>query len=167
MPKFYHSLSNMEIAEQVAGLLNSYNQLSYSRTGYDVLSGRIDYLVESHGKDLIGICGIERLSYQFTEIKHLVTRPEWRRKGVASWLLQRTMNLGATPLLYATVRKDNGASLNLFKNSGFQETAAYPAEEHEVVLLVRKSPKWKETKPSWKSALQGAQSLTGRTSTTG
>lgn len=148
---FYLGLPHTEIAEQIAGLLNSYNRLAMRRTSPDILQGRIDYVVELHGKMVIGACGLEKQSHSLTEMKHLVVRPDWRGKGVGKYVAQRALSICDTPMVYSTVRADNESSLRLLASLGFQQAGQYPSEGHEVILLVRTTPKWKSKKPDWKS----------------
>lgn len=148
---FYLGLPHTEIAEQIAGLLNTYNRLAQRRMAPDILQGRIDYVVELHGKLVIGACGLEKQSHSLSEMKHLVVRPDWRGKGVGKYVAQRALNICDSPMVYSTVRADNESSLRLLASLDFQKAGQYPAEGHEVILLVRTSPKWKQQKPDWKS----------------
>ena len=140
----------MDLAEQVASLINTYNGLSYRRTAIDVRDGKIDYVVETHGKWVIGCCGYEKLGYQLTEIKHLAINQEWRRRGVGGFLIKSVLNLCDTPAVFATVREDNKSSLSLFQAQGFASALTYNAEGHNVILLTRVSPKWQKAKTNWK-----------------
>ena len=149
--QFHHGLKPIDLSEQIASLINTYNDLSFRRTAIDVMNGKVDYVVESHGRWVLGCCGIERLNYQITEIKHLAVHADWRRKGVGRFLVKRALEMCETPLTYATIRAGNEASLALFGSLGFRESATYPTDSHQVALLVRVGPKWKEAKPSWTS----------------
>lgn len=147
---FYFGLPHAEIAKQVAGLLNAYSKLALHRTGSDILQGRIDYVAELHGKMVIGACGLEKQSHTLSELKHLVVQPDWRRKGVGKYVARRALHICASPMIYATVRADNDSSLRLLESLNFQRSGQYPAEGHEVILLVRTTPKWKSKKQDWK-----------------
>jgi ribosomal protein S18 acetylase RimI-like enzyme len=149
---FFHGLTDYEIAKQVANLINVNNQLSFKRRSVDVIQSRINYVVETHGKLVIAAVGIDRQSFTFSEIKHLVVRPEWRRKGVGRFVAKRAIELVETPLMYCTVRADNPASVQLFEGLGFTTADQYEADNHEVILLTRASPR-REKKcknPTWK-----------------
>jgi ribosomal protein S18 acetylase RimI-like enzyme len=148
---FYFTLTHDKIAHQVAALINCHNGLSVKRTVADIQTGRTDYVVETHGQWVLGAAGIDRQSYTFSEIKHVVVHPEWRGKGIAKLLLKRALGIISTKMIYATVREDNEASLKLFESLGFQRSGDYPAENHRVVLLVRASPQWEQVKSASKS----------------
>jgi len=157
---FYFSLDHQDIAGQVAALLNSYNKLGTTKSIPDVISGRNNYIVETHGRWVIGAVGLDRQSYTFTEIKHLVVHPNWRGKGVAKHLLKRALDITSTKMAYATVREDNKSSLKLFESLGFRNAGDYAAEDHRVVLLVRVSPQWEQIKYASKSSWLDAKSTT-------
>lgn len=157
--KFHHALRPGDIAEQVASLINTYNGLSYHRTTSDVRDGKVDYVVETHGKWVVGCCGLEKLGYQLTEIKHLAVSKEWRRRGVGKFLVKSILDSCDTPAVFATVREDNKPSLSLFQALGFSPALTYNAEGHTVVLLTRVSPKWQKANIDWKSVSFDEQPL--------
>jgi len=150
MGNIIHPISEQEISEQIAVLLNTYNDLSYKRTFSDILQGKVKYIAETHGKRVLAACGYEHLSYQLSEIKHLVVHPNWRGKGLGRFMVKRCIEIIQTPLLYATVKRVNNSSINVFKSLGFKEACTYFNEEHDVIMLTRSSSKWTQ-KPNWKS----------------
>jgi N-acetylglutamate synthase-like GNAT family acetyltransferase len=149
---FYFSLDHPTIAYQIAGLVNTHNRLDSQRSGHDILHGPVNYVVETHGKWVIGVAGLHRQSYTFTEIKHLVVHPDWRGKGLSRFLLQRSLSIVDTKMMYATVRDDNAASLHLFESLGFKNSGGYEAEGHNVILLVKVNPQWQQAKSNLKSS---------------
>ncbi len=148
---FYFTLDHQRIAYQVAALINSSNKLSKKRSVDDIQNGQTNYVVETHGKWVLGAVGMDRQGYTFTEIKHLAVHSEWRGKGIAKRLLKRALALVTTKMVYATVREDNTASLKLFENLGFRNSGDYAANGHRVVLVVRVSPQWAQIKSGSKS----------------
>lgn len=148
--KFLHALNTLDLSEQVASLINTYNGLSFRRTAVDIRDGKVDYVVETHGKWVVGCCGYEKLGYQLTEIKHLAVNTEWRRRGVGGFLVKSILALCDTPAIFATVREDNKSSLSLFQAQGFVASLSYNAEGHSVALLTRVSPKWQKVRADWK-----------------
>lgn len=147
---FLHSLSEEEIAVQVAALLNTYNGLRGKKSANHVQHSQTQYIIESHGRLVLGAVGIDRVSYTMTEVKHLVVLPEWRKRGVGLFLVKRALSLCNTPHVYATVRESNKGSIGLFQKAGFWEAGKYFSQNHNVLLLVRVSPQWEQMHPSWK-----------------
>lgn len=155
----YFGLSHQEIGYQVAGLINDYNYLSQKRNVYDILSGRVSYIIETHGRYVIGAIGVDRQSYTFTEIKHLVVRPEWRQKGIGQFLVRRAMELVDSRMVYCTIREDNKPSLKMFEKLGFHKAGKYSAGDHQVVILAKVAPKWLEKRPGLESSFVSEESL--------
>lgn len=147
----YFALDHQDMARQIAALLNSCNLLKTRKTTQDILDGRNNYVVESHGRWVLGAVGLDRQSYTFTEIKHLVTHPNWRDKGIAKHLLKRALAIATTKMVYATVRENNEASVKLFRGIGFRDSGDYAAGDHRVILLVRVNPQWEQTKSALRS----------------
>ncbi len=143
---FHFGLTHSQISTQVASLINTHNQLSKRRSASDIQLGSIDYVVETHGTWVLGAIGVDRQGYTFTEVKHLVVRPDWRGRGVAKHLLGRALDMVSTRMVFATIREGNEASLKLFKSRGFAEAGGYPTANHNVLVLVRASSQWKQTK---------------------
>lgn len=164
---FYFTLDHQQISSQVAALLNNHNQLSTRKSTSDILHSKIDYVVETHGKWVLGAIGLDRQSYTFTEIKHLVVHPEWRGQGLAKHLLKRALSVVGTKMVYATVREDNKASLKLFEGFGFRRSGDYYAGDHKVILLVRVSPQWEKIKSAsesrWSTVETSVQELVSST----
>lgn len=164
---FYFSLDHPTIAYQIASLINEHNRLEAQRSPHDILQGPVNYVVETHGRWVIGTIGMHRQSYTFTEIKHLVVHPDWRGKDLAKFLLQRALTIVDTKMMYATVREDNAASLHLFESLGFTNSGEYDAEGHNVILLVKVNPQWRKTKSNSKSTwLDAKPSIAGMAAST-
>ena len=68
---FYFPIPHQDIAKQIAELINSYNSLSMFRTSQGIFNGRVNYVIETHGKYVIGVAGIEKVSYQLSELKRV------------------------------------------------------------------------------------------------
>ena len=148
---FYFGLDHAQISHQIAGLINSYNQLTKKRSGSNIQNGHTNYIVETHGGWVLGAVGLDRQSYTFTEIKHLVVAPEWRKQGIAKHLLKRALGMINTKMVYATIRDDNESSLELFESLGFQRSGDYPTENHKVTLLVKVNSQWEKIKSASQS----------------
>jgi N-acetylglutamate synthase-like GNAT family acetyltransferase len=153
---FYRGMDARDIARQVAGLLNTYNGLARNRHAIDILNSQTNYVVETHGRLLVGAVGIRKLSFHMSEIKHLAVHKKWRRKNVGTFLLKRAIALVETPLVYATIREDNLPSIRIFESVGFSRVGGYNGTGHNVLIFTREIDRWKTdsqtTMPDWKSA---------------
>lgn len=148
---FVHGISALEISNQIAALINAYNDLGMKRMGCDILNASTDYVVETHGKYVIAACGMGKVSYQLSELKHMVVRPEWRGKGVGLFVAKRALELCNTPLVYATVRADNVPSLKTLEKAGFAVSGEFPGGNGPLAFLTRVSPKWLRSQQTSKS----------------
>ena len=151
---FYRSIDAREIALQLAGLLNTYNGLARKRYAVDVLNSQTNYIVETHGKLVIGAVGIRKLSFHISEIKHLSVHEKWRGKNIGRFLLKRAIALVETPFVYATIREDNSPSITLFESVGFSRAGEYVGVGHKVLIFTRENAKWKTDSTKeiyWKS----------------
>jgi N-acetylglutamate synthase-like GNAT family acetyltransferase len=149
---FYFPISHQDIAKQIAELINSYNSLAMVRTSQGILNGKTKYVVETHGKYVIGLAGIEKVSYQLSELKHMVVHPDWRSKGLGSFVAKRALQICDTPSVYATVRTANEASIRTLEKLEFLKTHEFSAGDHDLAMLIRVAPKCvTNTTPKWNS----------------
>lgn len=155
---FYFPISHQEIAKQVAALINSYSSLAMVRTHQNILDGKINYVIETHGKYVIGVAGIEKVSYQLSELKHMVVHPDWRGKGLGPFVAKRALQICETPSVYATVRSTNEASIRALEKLEFLRAHEFSAGDHALVMLIRAAPKCvTNITPKWNSFPEIAQ----------
>jgi N-acetylglutamate synthase-like GNAT family acetyltransferase len=138
---FYFPISHQEVARQIAELLNSHNNLAKQRIAADILRGKTNYVVETHGKLVIGAAGIQKVSHELSELKHIVVEPSWRGKGVGAFLTARALQICETPSVYATVRTTNEASARTLLKAGFCKSHTRQAGDYQLAMFVRASPK--------------------------
>ena len=86
-----------------------------------------------------GIVGLLRRSWYLTELRHLYVKPEFRRNGVGTFLVEKTLERVKTPLVCCTVREDNEGSLTLFRCEGFVVERRFinPETRNTVALMMR------------------------------
>ena len=112
--------------------------------GRPFLDGR--YFVLLADERIVGCVGLRRMSCALSEIRHLVVLPEYRRRGFARALMDHAMDRSETPVLVASVRVTNEASLALFVGAGFSPTVRYGYDagrepDHCLELLLRAAPR--------------------------
>lgn len=143
---FYFPISHQVISDQIATLLNEHSNLSTGRSGVDILTSGTSYVVETHGKSVIGVAGIHKVSHELSELKHIVVHPRWRGKGLGAFVAKRALEICKTPSIYATVRTTNEPSLKVLEKLGFLRAHDRIAEDHHLTMLLRASPKCQITK---------------------
>lgn len=127
------------VAAQVAALLNEHNNLSLSYTASKILNSTAVYLPVVVKGLVIASIAVEQRGLIWSEIKHLVVRPQLRGVGLASYLLKETLPKVKAPFIYATIREDNQSSLKVFQKFQFSVVGSTQllGHNHSVHLLVR------------------------------
>lgn len=88
-----------------------------------------------------------------TEIKHLVVHKSFRRIGMGEALVNLGIQRADTPLLFATIREKNEASITLFQKAGFNIVSTAQMKDHKTHFLL------KENEAYLKSTANGVGSL--------
>lgn len=141
---FKRTISDEEMALQISGLLNKHSKLSMVYSPEHIYNERNSYIVETIGQIVVGCVQVEKQAYALSEIKHLVVRPEMRGRGIARSLVGAALNFSATPLAYATIRKENLSSQAVFRACGFINASYYTTGDRDLLMFVATSPKWKK-----------------------
>jgi ribosomal protein S18 acetylase RimI-like enzyme len=109
--------------------------------------------VPDHGR--VAAVGLRRLNWCMTEVKHLVVRPEERRRGYGTRVVRLVLERVRTPLAIATIREDNGSSQDLFRKLGFFVACELGLEGGPVHLVVRPMSKERSSPPADASSENG------------
>lgn len=139
---FNRILGDLKTAEQIANLINANNNLVTIHDPNEVYMARNEYIVETLMGRVIGCVRVQKQSYSITEIKHLCVIKEFRGHGLAKLLIKTGLNMAQSPLVYATVRKDNIGSIKAFESTGFINATAYQTVDRLILCLVSTAPKW-------------------------
>lgn len=138
MSKFSLTITNRNIAAQIASLLNLGRQQYYTQTEVSVLNSNVKYIVELCGEQVIGVIGLEQKSSQITEIKHLCVHPNFRRRGLGLKLLKKGIEYSNTEFVYDTVRDDNPSSIGNNFRAGFKPVAKYRSRGRYIIIFARR-----------------------------
>jgi len=74
-----------------------------------------------------------------TEVKHLVVHPMFRKMGLGRTLINTAMGKADTPIMYATIRESNAASLHIFKAAGFKIVSTAKIKDHSTHFLIKEN----------------------------
>ncbi|MEA3296159.1 MAG: GNAT family N-acetyltransferase [Patescibacteria group bacterium] len=116
---FFVSLTNEEIARQIANLINKYNYLYVRHNRFTIITHIISYFVEIFGNQVVGCTGIIKENVNWSIIKHVCVEPKFRRKGIASKLINLAIQNCKTRYVYMIIRENNIASLCMANKLGF------------------------------------------------
>ena len=138
MAQFFMSLSNHELASQIASLINKYNNWLTAFSAHSLLLTPANYFVEVVGKEVVG-CAAHIKEYDtLTKIQHICVLPMYRKKGIAKKLTELAITNADTEYVYMTVREDNIASLSLASSIGFVYVKKHWFRDHWTLTLGRR-----------------------------
>ena len=122
MSSFYIA-NPVDVAEQIALLLNTNNALLTTHTYKTILDSKTNYFVEQAAIDnkilIIGCVGIEHIDNNTTLIKHLSVIKPLQGKGVGRRLLSVALQHWKD-LANMNIKHTNIASLSLARKFGFK-----------------------------------------------
>jgi ribosomal protein S18 acetylase RimI-like enzyme len=128
------------IAQQIADLLNSQNQLTVPYTASKIIARQDGYIVrcDDEGK-VLGAVEFKKVQWYQCEIDHLSVAPNSKRRGIGSWLLQeaeaRASDIGAR-IAQCTIRVGNAESEGLFRKHEYTPTVTFMNQENGNQVIV-------------------------------
>ncbi len=137
MAEFYVSLSNSEMSEQIADLVNTHNQLYKKHTTYSVLNSIAKYFVEVVNDKVVGCTALVKEEGNLSRNFHTCVSPEFRRKGIARKLKFLAIQNCETGYIFSTVREDNVPSINMNLSLGYVFVNKIWSRDHYVLTLGR------------------------------
>ncbi len=128
------------VAQQVADLLNSQNQLTIHYTGAEVLAHQKRYIVRIRNEsEVLGAVEVKEVQWYQCEIDHLTVAPRAKRQGVGTGLLEeaeaRGRQLGAR-IAQCTIRVGNVESEALFIKRGYTRGVTFVNEGNDNRVTV-------------------------------
>lgn len=138
MAEFYVTLSQQEIAKQVAALLNDYNKLNRQHTPSSIMQSTADYFVEIVGDKVVGCTALFKEYPTMSKSYHTSVLPGYRRNGLGVKLMLTAINNCETPYIYGTIREDNSASLRLVEKLGWKYIRKDWKRDHFVITMANK-----------------------------
>ena len=136
MGKFNLTSTDVELAAQVADLINLGGQQVRPVYPATILNNDVIYCVQVVGDRVIGVCGISN-NYQRSEIKHLVVSPDYRGKSIGNSLVEKTIDKSTNRCVYATVRYDNFNSIRIMVRNYFKVTNLTNGSVKPLINFVR------------------------------
>ncbi len=123
MSKFICIIEHISVAQQIADMLNMYNNLRTTHTGPTILANNINYVIEQSVVNnilgVVGCVGFCPTEQNTTLIKHLCVKKDMRGVGIAVRLVNTVINNSTTDYVHMNIRSDNYPSLKLSEKLGF------------------------------------------------
>jgi len=130
--------------ELIAGILAQSPALVYPPSPQRLASMRqAVFLLARYDGEPAGVICIQKLQFFLSVIKYLFVLPEYRRKGIATKLNERAIEIGDrrfnTPILIATTSVNNVPVHAIMARFGFRPVAIFksPLSTRRIVLFVK------------------------------
>ncbi len=141
MADFYISLSNSEIASQIAVLLNTYNQLYVKHDMTTIKGSTSNYFIEvgrtaQELSQVVGCVGLKKEFPTLSKIHHISVHPDFRRLGVAKKLINIAVQNCETSHVYMTIRGDNSPSLRMASSLGFNLIDRKWSRDYNHIVII-------------------------------
>ena len=137
MAEFYITLSSVEMATQIASLLNRANQLKKVHSVETILSSPSTYFVEICEGKVAGCVGLTKVDNTYSLVHHASVLPAYRKRGVGKKLLKLAVDQCRTPMVYGRIREDNIPSLKMSFAVGFKAIRKEPKTNYNLILVGR------------------------------
>jgi ribosomal protein S18 acetylase RimI-like enzyme len=138
MAEFYVSVSEQDMAMQIADMLNRYNGWATRFSAQSLLMTPARYFVELENTIVVG-CASHLKEYEtLTKIQHICVLPSHRRRGIAARLTELAIDNSETEFVYMTIREDNAASLKLAISLGFKYITKHWFRDHWTLTYGRR-----------------------------
>ena len=137
MTEFYVSVSHDEMAQQIADLVNTHNQLYKQHTAYSITNSIAKYFVEVVQDKVIGCTALVKEEEKLSRNFHTCVHPSFRRQGIARKLKLLAIQNCDTNYIFSTVREDNQPSINMNLSLGYIFVNKIWSRDHYVLTLGR------------------------------
>jgi len=138
MNTFNLTVDTDNLADQIAALINSGQQLRYNLTRQSILNGRTQYIVEMDREKVIGVIALEQESARVMEMKFLCVHPNYRRQGLGKKLLEVGIKNVTTEFVYGAVRSDNWTNIRNNFRVGMRPVGKYRGRGCYIIIFVRR-----------------------------
>lgn len=132
--KFKYVLSDLEISNQIAHLLNTNNRLIKVHSAQTIQANPATYFVELVGLVVVGCIGLLK-TIPMDKIIHLSVHNQYRHLGIAKKLMHTALTNSNHDVVYMSVREDNQACLSLAQQFGFNPIAYIPKSTYNILSL--------------------------------
>ena len=138
MNTFNLTINADNLADQIAALVNSGQQLRYYLTRLSILNGHIRYIVEMDRAKVIGVIALEQKNARVTEMKFLCVHSNYREQGLGKKLLEVGIKNATTEFVYGAVRSDNEVNIRNNFRVGMRPIGKYRGRGCYIIIFARR-----------------------------
>jgi ribosomal protein S18 acetylase RimI-like enzyme len=139
MAEFYVSLTDDDMAAQVARMLNLYNRWATTFSALSIKLTPARYFVELNMNKVVGCASNIRDYPTLTKIQHICVLPDYRNRGIAKKLTELAIKHAETEYVYMTIREDNAPSIGLATSLGFRYVQKHSFRDHWTLTFGRRT----------------------------
>lgn len=132
--KFNVVLSDYQIADQIALLLNNNNMLRKKHDINSIINSQIKYFIEIKNNNVVGCVGLLEED-KLDKILHISVNKKERKQGIGYKLLNSALLNSNKNEIYMYVKESNIPSLNLATRLGFKIIAYIPKHNYNLFTL--------------------------------
>ena len=132
--KFNLTLSDYDLASQIARLLNGSNKLTKKHSANSISTSPVQYFVELSGQKVLGCVGILHEPIM-DKIVHLSVAHDARQLGIGTRLLCTAAQNSGSKTIYMHVREDNAGSRSIATRVGFANIAYIPKLNYNILTF--------------------------------
>lgn len=135
---FNLTIDTDNLADQIAALINSGQQLRYHLTRRSILNGHTRYIMEMDREKVIGVIALGQENARVTEMKFLCVHPNYRGQGLGKKLLEVGIKNATTEFVYGAVRSDNGVNIRNNFRVGMRPVGKYRGRGCYIIIFARR-----------------------------
>jgi len=138
MNTFNLTIDTNNLADQIAALINSGQQLRYNLTQQSILNGHTRYIIEMDREKVIGVIALGQENTRVTEMKFLCVHPNYRGQGLGKKLLEIGIKQATTEFVYGAVRSDNGVNIRNNFRIGMRPIGKYRGRGCYIIIFAKR-----------------------------
>ncbi|MFA4819683.1 MAG: GNAT family N-acetyltransferase [Candidatus Aenigmatarchaeota archaeon] len=139
-------LAVAEDAQNVAAIIKRNSQedyMGYVTFGYQYIKDKMKkdfFFVADNAEKIVGCIRIAIVELDLAEIRTLCVDEEYRKKGIATELLEHAIDLlkkKSIRKIVSRAKADNNVAINLFKKSGFEQEGYFREHYRKGIDVVQ------------------------------
>ena len=139
--KLHLTLSELDIASQIATLIDTYNGWQIKCSSQAILNSNVNYFVELHQNLVIGCAGLHYENALSSKLVHLCVHNLYRKKGIGKKLVTTLINNCPTNKISVNIRNTNFNSLYLFYRLGFINESSFYIGKNKIICVSKTTNK--------------------------